>query len=99
MSGLASDIIHVFNKNENSVQDPEYFNVIQSRNNVILLGDSPGDLTMADGLKNPGQIIKIGFLNSNIDALLERYLNMFDIVLIDDQTMSVPYEIVKLVCP
>jgi len=54
---------------------------------------------MADGLKNPGEIIKIGFLNANIDVLLDSYMKMFDIVLVDDQSMSVPHEIVKLICP
>ncbi len=67
----------------------------QARQNVILLGDSLGDLHMADGLDNPEGVLKIGFLNANIEERLETYMNLYDIVLMNDQTMNLPFTIVK----
>lgn len=93
--GLSGEIIHVYNKNESAIQDSDYFKKLQARNNVILLGDSIGDLNMCNGLENPGAVLKIGFLNFKIVERLETYLDLFDIVLIDDQTMDVPMSIIN----
>jgi HAD superfamily hydrolase (TIGR01544 family) len=78
------------------LQDSDYFKKLQSRHNVILLGDSVGDLHMCDGLESPEVVLKIGFLNVKIEERLETYLDKFDIVLVDDQTMNVPLDIVKM---
>lgn len=58
-------LIHVFNKNEHVIDD-EYSGVLEGRNNIILMGDMTGDAGMADGIKNPGAILKIGFLYDNV---------------------------------
>ena len=50
---------------------------------------------MCNGLENPGAVLKIGFLNFKIVERLETYLDLFDIVLIDDQTMDVPISIIN----
>jgi len=95
--GLEGKMIHVYNKNENAFQDSEYFKVLNGRGNVILLGDSIGDLRMADGVENPKNILKIGFLNNmgTANERLPSFLEGFDIVLIDDQTMNVPLDIMR----
>ena len=95
VTGLDGDIIHVYNKNENAIHDSDYFSILQARNNVILLGDSLGDLHMADGLDNPEGVLKIGFLNTNIEERLDTYMGLYDIVLMDDQTMDLPFKIIK----
>ena len=59
VTGLEGEIIHVYNKNENSIHDSDYFKVLQSKHNVILLGDSLGDLHMADGIENPETVLKV----------------------------------------
>ena len=60
------------------------------RKNVILMGDSLGDLDMAAGVKDPECVLTIGFLNKNIEASLPKYQNSFDLVLVDDQSMTIP---------
>lgn len=95
VTGLDGDIIHVYNKNENAIHDSDYFKVLQSKHNVILLGDSLGDLQMADGIEHPEAVLKIGFLNTNIEERIDTYMSHYDIVLADDQTMNLPLSIIK----
>lgn len=42
----------------------------QARPNVLLLGDSLGDLTMADGVPEHQNILTIGFLNDQVETCL-----------------------------
>ena len=92
VTGIEGSMIHVYNKSTCAISDSEYFKTNFSRNNVILMGDSIGDLTMAQGVANPDAVLKIGFLNNMTTAekRLPSFLDGFDIVLIDDQTMDVP---------
>jgi len=87
-------MIHVFNKNEHAM-DNEYFNVLEGRKNVLLMGDMTGDASMADGVKDIEAILKIGFLYEHVEESLPSYLEHFDIVLVDDQTMNVASEILE----
>ncbi len=76
--------IHVFNKDETATSSyPEIYNKIKDRKNIILLGDSFGDLGMATGFEY-NEIIKIGFLNEDIEENLEKYKENFDIVITED---------------
>ncbi|XP_058797498.1 7-methylguanosine phosphate-specific 5'-nucleotidase-like [Phymastichus coffea] len=86
------NVIHTFNKNVHS-NDHEYFKFVQARKNIILLGDSIADTTMADGIENIENLLKIGFLYNNIEEKLPFYIEAFDIVLVDDQTMNVILDI------
>ncbi|XP_042874149.1 cytosolic 5'-nucleotidase 3-like isoform X3 [Penaeus japonicus] len=94
--GFEGDLIHMFNKNENAIHSSDYFDKLTGRNNVILLGDSLGDIKMAVGVPQPSNVLKIGFLNDKVEERLEAYLDGFDIVLIDDQTMDVVNSVVRL---
>ncbi|XP_076382262.1 cytosolic 5'-nucleotidase IIIB [Megalopta genalis] len=87
-------LIHVFNKNEHAIEQ-EYFKVLERRRNVLLMGDSLGDASMVDGMKDVGAVLKIGFLYDHVDSSLESYMEVFDIVLVDDQTMQVPLDILQ----
>ena len=95
--GCQGDMIHVYNKNESAVRDLEYLQLLQGRNNVILMGDSIGDLQMANGVENPETVLKFGFLNNPATAekRLPSFLEGYDIVLMDDQTMDVPIKILN----
>ncbi|XP_037778204.1 cytosolic 5'-nucleotidase 3-like isoform X1 [Penaeus monodon] len=94
--GFEGDLIHMFNKNENAIHSSDYFDKLTGRNNVILLGDSLGDIKMAVGVPQPSNVLKIGFLNDKVEERLEAYMNGFDIVLIDDQTMDLVNSIVRI---
>ncbi len=88
-------LIHSFNKNEHEIHDTPYFQTILTRPNVILLGDTLGDIGMIAGMKNLKQILKIGYLNHSTPAKLEIYKDVYDIVICDNQTFDVPNEILK----
>ncbi|KFQ37418.1 7-methylguanosine phosphate-specific 5'-nucleotidase, partial [Merops nubicus] len=82
-------LIHTYNKNNSVLQGTEYFQQLSSRTSIILLGDSMGDLTMADGVPSVENILKIGFLNDKVEEQRGRYLDAYDIVLERDETLDV----------
>ncbi|KAF6197408.1 hypothetical protein GE061_020231 [Apolygus lucorum] len=82
-------ILHIYNKNQHAIENSDYFKELSHRPNVILLGDSIGDANMDEGVQDVGEVLKIGFLSMHIDDFLPQYLEKFDIVLLDDQTMNV----------
>lgn len=61
-----SPLIHTYNKNNSVLQGTPYFQQLSTRTSIILLGDSMGDLTMADGVPSVENILKIGFLNDKV---------------------------------
>ncbi|KAJ8320404.1 hypothetical protein KUTeg_001991 [Tegillarca granosa] len=89
MIGFKGEMIHVYNKNEGAVHDSDYFKNLEHRHNVILMGDSLGDLHMADGAVNVQNKLKIGFLNVKVEESLELYKNKYDIVIAQDETVDV----------
>jgi HAD superfamily hydrolase (TIGR01544 family) len=93
--GFKGELLHVFNKNENVIHQSDYFDNLSHRHNIILMGDSLGDLGMADGAICDS-ILRIGFLNGkDIESRLPQYIDAYDIVLVNDQTMSVPNAIIE----
>jgi len=92
---FSRQLIHMFNKNESAVRHASYFQELSHRNNVILMGDSLGDLHMAHGVEPPSTVLKIGYLNDKIEERLQKYKDGYDIVLIDDQTMDLPHAVIK----
>uniref|UniRef100_UPI00398E377A cytosolic 5'-nucleotidase 3A-like isoform X2 n=1 Tax=Pristiophorus japonicus TaxID=55135 RepID=UPI00398E377A len=89
LKGFKGELIHIFNKHEGALRNTEYFQQLAEYSNVVLLGDSLGDLNMADGVQNQENILKIGFLNDRVEQLLEQYLDSYDIVLVKDGTLDV----------
>ena len=90
----SEELIHMYNKSE-SILKRSQGDTFANRKNVILLGDSLGDLKMADGVKDPDAVLTIGFLNKKIEESLEVYKENFDIVLVDDQSMDFPNALVS----
>ena len=78
MIGFQGDLIHMFNKNENAIHSSNYFNDLTQRDNIILMGDSMGDIKMAHGVPQPNNTLKIGFLNDKVS--LSRSMTQYNAV-------------------
>jgi len=89
LSESDDDMIHMYNKADMVKKKTDGVNSAH-RKNVILLGDSLGDLDMAAGVADPDTVLTIGFLNKNIEKNLPVYQKSFDVVLVDDQSMQFP---------
>lgn len=77
----------------------EFFRLtnVKERKNMILLGDSLGDIHMSEGVNaDPQGMMKLGFLNDRTERLHE-YLEHFDLVILDDPGFDIPLEILKCV--
>ncbi|XP_071027870.1 cytosolic 5'-nucleotidase 3-like [Oncorhynchus clarkii lewisi] len=90
LKAFKGELIHIYNKREGALLNTGHFQELKSRHNVLLVGDSLGDLTMADGVHSMENILKIGFLNDKVEERKTSYLNAYDIVLVKDETMEVP---------
>ncbi|XP_044310626.1 cytosolic 5'-nucleotidase 3A isoform X1 [Varanus komodoensis] len=95
LKGFKGELIHVYNKHDGALKNTEYFKQLKDNSNIILLGDSQGDLTMADGVSNVEHILKIGYLNDKVEELLEKYMDSYDIVLVKDESLDVANSILQ----
>ncbi|KAI1887358.1 hypothetical protein AGOR_G00189480 [Albula goreensis] len=89
LRAFKGELIHIYNKREGALLNSGHFQELRARHNVLLLGDSLGDLTMADGVHSTENILKIGYLNDKVEERREAYLKAFDIVLEKDETMDI----------
>lgn len=90
LKAFKGELIHIYNKREGALLNTGHFQELRTRPNVLLLGDSLGDLTMADGVQDMENILKIGFLNDKVEERMQSYLDSYDIVLVKDETLDVP---------
>ena len=99
MTGFVGELIHSFNKNESAIHESDYFKELNHRENVILLGDSLGDLNMAEGAKDAKHILKIGFLNDHNDKVCilsiqnQKYQNSKNHKRFKFQSLKLPFKI------
>lgn len=66
LRAFKGQLIHSFNKREGAMSQVAALRELQARPNVLLLGDSLGDLTVADGVAEHQNILTIGFLNDQV---------------------------------
>ncbi|XP_061605953.1 cytosolic 5'-nucleotidase 3-like isoform X2 [Phyllopteryx taeniolatus] len=66
LRAFKGELIHIYNKREGALLNTGHFQELRARPNVLLLGDSLGDLTMADGVHDMENVLKIGFLNDKV---------------------------------
>lgn len=66
LKAFKGELIHIYNKREGALLNTGHFQELRTRPNVLLLGDSLGDLAMADGVQDMENILKIGFLNDKV---------------------------------
>ncbi|XP_030649555.1 cytosolic 5'-nucleotidase 3-like [Chanos chanos] len=97
LRAFKGELIHIYNKREGALLNTGHFQELRARHNVLLLGDSLGDLTMADGVQNLENILKIGYLNDKVEERKQSYLNTYDIVLVKDETLDVPNAILSYI--
>ncbi len=107
VTGISGRMIHVFNKSESALdRDSPFFSRLRGRDCVLLLGDSLGDLQMSAGCEvdgGGGALLTVGFLNVDAASLeedderLRLFMDAYDVVLVDDQTMAVPAAVVDAV--
>jgi cytosolic 5'-nucleotidase 3 len=86
VTGYKSKIIHTFNKGEVAVKDTPYAQMIKAKRNVLLLGDSLGDIDMVAGIEHDN-VIRIGFLNGRKE-LLHQFEKQYDVVILEDTGMD-----------
>lgn len=99
--GFSDPLIHTFCKNGSMIYKcPSLQGKTEDRYDVLLLGDSLGDLHMADGY-GPSEgcvtMVKIGFLNRNVETNYQKFVESFDIVLVDDQTVDIPRHLLEMI--
>lgn len=85
--GIKQPIIHSMNKDEASIKELFIYTSLLKRKNVLLLGDSLGDLGMIKGF-NYNNLISVGFLNEKIEESLDKYKKNFDVVITNDGDFS-----------
>ncbi|RLN50290.1 hypothetical protein BBJ29_003514 [Phytophthora kernoviae] len=92
IEGFNGTLIHSLNKTARVLLDSPFWEECQleKRRNVLLLGDSRGDVRMAEGLKAE-EIIRVGYLNVHVDEALDEYLDLYDVVIVNDGTL-IPVE-------
>lgn len=79
--GYDKRIIHVFNKDETVLRDfPEIHDLIKKKKNVILLWNSLWDPGMIEWFEYDN-LLKIWFLNEKQEELLEKYKEIYDVIL------------------
>lgn len=87
-------IIHSFNKDETELSAFGCLEKVKDRTNILLLGDSLGDVGMANGFPYRN-LLKIGFLNDKIRESLPVYREAYDALILNDGDFSLPLEILK----
>jgi len=95
--GVKEPIIHVMNKGETAIQNFPVFEVIKNKRNVMLLGDSLGDIRMIEGF-DYNNLIKIGFLNENVEENLEQYKRSYDVLTLNDSSMGYVNGLLREIC-
>jgi len=88
-------LFHVFNKDNFGLEGTDYEKLLENRKNVIICGDSLGDIKMADGVEHD-TCLSIGFLNLNKEKMLDKYMNTFDIVITDDGSFDLINELLRI---
>ena len=85
---------HSMNKHAATIQDEPFMQNNTHRRNVLLFGDSLGDIHMSDGL-DVGTLLTVGFLNDNVESRLDDYLQAYDVVILGDPSLDYHLELLK----
>ncbi|CAB4028553.1 cytosolic 5 -nucleotidase 3-like isoform X1, partial [Paramuricea clavata] len=88
MEGIKGDILHSSNKGEFPAPLNYKDTTVKGRNNILLLGDNFGDVEMLNCVENAETSLNIGFLNDNVNELRKNFEQLYDIVVVDPESMT-----------
>ena len=74
--------------------NPEIYDKIKNRKNIILISDKIEDTGMIKGFETDN-IIKIGFLNEKIQEQTEKYKEAYDIIITNDSSFEFINSLIK----
>ena len=80
-------IMHILNKNNSDIKDLNIYQELINRKNVILLGDSLGDLGMIEGFEYDN-LLKIGFYNEDNEKTFSQLKESYDVVILNHGDVS-----------
>ncbi len=95
LTGFSKPVLHVYNKSCDAfLETNPHFLAANGRSNVLLFGDSLGDIKMSQGLEaGIDTLIRVGFLNDKNKAAdqLDTYLRQenYDLVILGDPGLQV----------
>jgi 5'-nucleotidase len=76
-------IIHTFSKGHVDLSSFAYTRIVKEHKHVLVLGDSLADIDMIENIPHD-VALKIGFLEENIEKNLDRYRQVYDVVITND---------------
>lgn len=85
--GVQEPIIHSLNKHEVVLDEHPAHADIANRTHVLLLGDGIGDIGMIEGFDYES-LLKVGFLNENIEQNKTAFMDAYDMVITHDGPMT-----------
>ena len=91
---IKKPIIHCLNKDETILKNFPCYKTIKERKNVLLLGDNLEDVKMIKGF-DYDNLIKIGFINEDVEKNLKYYSKVYDALIINDFSMDYINKILK----
>jgi 5'-nucleotidase len=92
---FSEPIIHSLNKYQFNFKGSEYEKYIIDRKNILLFGDSIGDITMSKSIDHE-QVLSFGFLNIDVEKNIEKYKNVYDIVITNDSSFNFANDLINL---
>jgi cytosolic 5'-nucleotidase 3 len=91
---IKKPVVTSVNKDETLIHKFPVYNKIRDRKNVLLLGDGLEDVGMIEGFDYKN-LIKIAFLNENVEENLPAFEKAYDVILLGDPDMSYVNKLVK----
>jgi cytosolic 5'-nucleotidase 3 len=91
---IKKPVVTSVNKDETLIHELPIYSKIKDRKNVLLLGDGLEDVGMIEGFDYKN-LIKIAFLNENVEENLPAFKKAYDVVLLGDQNMDYVNDLVK----
>jgi len=91
---IKQPVVTSVNKDETLIHKFPVYEKIKNRKNVLLLGDGLEDVGMVEGFDYK-TLIKIAFLNENVEENLPAFKKVYDVILLGDQDMTYVNKLVK----